>query len=391
MNNLINPCRSSTLISYICISLAILLSNCTTDKYSPEINSTIDVLKQSYAPDRRTDRFDVEISQVGATYILSGQTTSIEARDQLINKLDSLSIPFKDRIITLPDSSVGLATWGVVHLSVCNIRSEPKHSGELATQEVMGTVLRVLSKKGEWYLVQTPNRYLGWLDHGGLITMTDNEINHWNSQTKRVSYQPTGWVYQLPDVSSPTVSDLVAGSVVIEKGVKGKFAAVELPDGRSGYIATQNSLVLNRGNEVDLVESAKRFLGVPYLWGGTSAKGFDCSGFTKTIYSLHGYLIPRDASQQVRVGKQIKTDKSWSNLIPGDLLFFGSYRADGSERITHVAIYMGGGKIIHAAGRVKIESLNPSDPDFANDRYDTFIKAKRMVEEGTGQAGVIQF
>ena len=307
----------------------------------------------------------------------------------MITYLENTGIKFVNKIVTFPDSSVGNEPWGVVHLSVCNIRSEAKHSAELATQEVMGVTLKVLSRKGEWYLVQTPNRYLGWLDHGGFLRLTDSQMNSWNEQAKRISLVPSSWIYDKPDTEGNVVSDIVAGGLVIDKQSQvGNFALVELPDGRSGYLSNENSLVIANTSGVDLVQTAKKFLGVPYLWGGTSAKGFDCSGYTKTIFNLHGYLLPRDASQQVRVGKLIETDKSWKNLLPGDLLFFGRYREDGSERITHVAMYMGNGKIIHAAGRVKIESLNPDDPDFANDRYDTFIKARRMIDGSDAFAGV---
>jgi cell wall-associated NlpC family hydrolase len=363
--------------------ILLLLSSCTNSRQLDDIKSSINQLKKTYAPDRRTDRFDVDVMASGDQYVISGHTTSVKARDLLLQKLDSVGIVYRDDIITYPDSTVGDQTWAVVPLSVCNIRSEPKHSGELATQELMGTVLNVLSRQDEWYLVQTPNRYIGWLDHGGLVPMTESQIIHWKEQTKHIYMLASGWVYEQADVNSPVVSDIVAGATVIDKNnAVGLFSEVELPDGRSGYLLKGNTLVTSPGDTNDLVATARHFMGVPYLWGGTSSKGFDCSGFSKTIYALHGFLLPRDASQQVRVGILIETDKTWKNLIPGDLLFFGHYREDGSERITHVAMYMGDGKIIHAAGRVKIESLNPKDPDFANDRYDTFIKAKRMVKDG---------
>lgn len=376
------------IVSVILLSFLLVFS-CQTDKYSAFISSRVDQLQKIFAPDRRTDRFDITVDYQNEAYVLTGQTTSIEARDALIKSLDSANINYRNLISTYPDSSAGVETWGVVRISVCNIRSEPRHSAELATQELMGTVLRVLSKKGEWFLVQTPNRYLGWLDHGGFIALTESEVNHWKNLPKRVFHQPSGWIYEEPDMNAFVVSDITAGGIVHEKSRSGKFSSVELPDGRSGFMLTANSLDLDGGYPEELVHTAQKFLGVPYLWGGTSSKGFDCSGYTKTIFALHGFLLPRDASQQVRVGEHIETDKTWKNLIAGDLLFFGSYRDDGSERITHVAMYLGNNKIIHAAGRVKIESLNPEDPDFANDRYDSFIRARRMVSNGLAATGVL--
>ncbi len=371
------------------VMFVFLLLACTTNEDVKKIDTAIEAVKLKFAPDRRTARFDVQATQKGDIVILTGQSTSIQACDQLMQSLGNTNLIINDQIVTFPDSSVGDEKYGVVHLSVCNIRSEPKHSAELATQEVMGTKLKILSQKGEWYLVQTPNKYLGWLDNGGLVRMNDTQLNHWNDQDKMIYLLPHGWVYNEPNDRSEVVSDVVAGATLINAEKKaGAYAHIILPDGRKGYIINENVLSLSPGTGQGLVETAKKFLGVPYLWGGTSAKGFDCSGFTKTVFALHDFLLPRDASQQVHVGKLIETDKTWKNLLPGDLLFFGNYRDDGSERITHVAIYLGEGKIIHATGRVKIESLNPNDESFAKKRYETFMRAKRMIENGLPFKGV---
>ena len=101
--------------------------------------------------------------------------------------------------------------------------------------------------------------------------------------------------------------------------------------------------------------------------------------------------MPRDASQQVHVGELVETDTAtWSNLVPGDLLYFGRHASpDKKERITHVAMYLGEGRIIHASGMVKIESLYRRDPGFVEDRVKTFIRARRIIgQEGTN--GVVR-
>jgi cell wall-associated NlpC family hydrolase len=137
-----------------------------------------------------------------------------------------------------------------------------------------------------------------------------------------------------------------------------------------------------------IIRTSMQMLGRPYLWGGTSGKAMDCSGFTKTVFYLNGLELPRDASQQVRVGLDVESDQSLKNLKRGDFLFFGSPSTpDKKERITHVAIYMGDGKIIHASDRVQIESLRPEDPDFAPERLSTLVRARRMLE-GIGENGV---
>jgi cell wall-associated NlpC family hydrolase len=122
-------------------------------------------------------------------------------------------------------------------------------------------------------------------------------------------------------------------------------------------------------------------MGLPYLWGGTSWKGVDCSGFTRTIYLMNGMLLPRDASQQVHVGKQVDTSADYGNLQPGDLLFFGRPATDlSNERAVHVGMWLGNGQFIHSSGMVRISSFNPSDENFDAYNLNRFLRAKRMIE-----------
>ncbi|MFN3695516.1 MAG: C40 family peptidase, partial [Ignavibacterium sp.] len=164
------------------------------------------------------------------------------------------------------------------------------------------------------------------------------------------------------------------------------FYFVEFPDKRTAYVQKSESekfdkwySSLNPSGE-SILNTAYRFMGVPYLWGGTSSKGMDCSGFTKTVYFLNGIILPRDASQQVHTGELVDVKNGWENLEAGDLLFFGS-KANGErkERITHVAIYIGDGDFIHAAGRVRINSFNKAKPYYSEYRDNAFIRAKRIL------------
>jgi cell wall-associated NlpC family hydrolase len=107
----------------------------------------------------------------------------------------------------------------------------------------------------------------------------------------------------------------------------------------------------------------------------------DCSGFTKTVYFLNGILLPRDANQQARVGMPVATTAEMTELQPGDLLFFGT-RANGEkpERVTHVAISLGGKRFIHSSGFVRVNSLSPADTDFSDFRLSGFLGATRVID-----------
>jgi cell wall-associated NlpC family hydrolase len=97
-----------------------------------------------------------------------------------------------------------------------------------------------------------------------------------------------------------------------------------------------------------------RFIGIPYLWGGTTPRGFDCSGLVQRIYRLHGVSLPRDSDQQARRGR-LKPAGSYETLRTGDLLFFGKSDA----QITHVGMYLADGLFLHAYGHVRVGSLDP--------------------------------
>jgi len=133
-------------------------------------------------------------------------------------------------------------------------------------------------------------------------------------------------------------------------------------------------------NSESILRVAKSYLGRPYLWGGTSGNGMDCSGFTKTVLFQNGWLLPRDASQQVLVGMPIETDTTLKNILPGDFLFFGRKANDQqTEKVTHVAIYLGEGEIIHSSGYIRIQSLKRGDSTFTEQRLRSLLKATRPL------------
>lgn len=136
---------------------------------------------------------------------------------------------------------------------------------------------------------------------------------------------------------------------------------------------------------------ALTFLGLPYLWGGSSTKAVDCSGFVRAVYFMNGIILRRDASLQALHGQTIDIQSGFSNLRKGDLLFFGS-KDKLKSYITHVAIYIGDSEYINSSGRVMIDSFDSSCTNFNSDRINSLITVKRIigVENDSGIVPVIK-
>jgi len=123
-------------------------------------------------------------------------------------------------------------------------------------------------------------------------------------------------------------------------------------------------------------------LGVPYLWGGTSTKGNDCSGFTKIVYLMNGYIIPRDASQQVNAGKIVDENLKFEGLEKGDLMFFGTPATDNKKmRVTHVGIWLGNnkGEFIHSSSNVHLSSINENEKNYDGFNKNRYLGSRRYL------------
>ncbi|MBC3538241.1 C40 family peptidase [Rufibacter sediminis] len=377
------------------------LTACSSSKPSPEVVASaqavaspaptahtphIEAVRQQFAPDKRVALFAVKTNGL----VLTGETNMTEAKKALLDRLQAAGISYQDSIQVLPQAELKGNHLAVVTLSVANLRSEPKHPAELATQATMGTPLRVWKQNDGWYLVQTPDKYLAWVDGAGIKLMNETTFAAWQQGEKLLYTHPYGFAYAAPNAQGATVSDLVYGDVMVLKSQSKGFHEVSFPDGRTAFVPSaevqkySDWTATRKPTEQNLVETSKRLLGLPYLWGGTSFKGVDCSGFTKTVYFMNGLVLPRDASQQVHVGELIDTKDGFQNLRPGDLLFFGSPAKEGkSERIIHVGMWIGNNEFIHSAGRVRINSMDPIAPNHDAYELKRFLRAKRISPEAT--------
>jgi cell wall-associated NlpC family hydrolase len=274
--------------------------------------------------------------------------------------------------------------YGVVTESVINIKITPSYASEMTTQALMGMPVHVLESAHGWLKIVTPEGYQGWTTDEGVKILSDAENLAYAKAEKVIVTDYFTLIRNQASPSAQVVSDVVWGDLLLKTGESANYYSVQTPDGRAAYIAKNQSvpfaqwLATRRPTADNIIATAKLFIGFPYVWGGTSIKGIDCSGFTKTTYYLNGVILLRDASQQARTGESVDISGGLQNLKPADLLFFGS-KKDGKERVSHVGIYIGNGQFIHSSGKVHISSLVPGAAEYDQYNAKRLLKAKRIL------------
>ncbi|MFT3739378.1 MAG: NlpC/P60 family protein [Breznakibacter sp.] len=348
----------------------------------------LQTLQKHLVPDKREAILHIELGDtLSPKVVVKGETDLPGAKSAIIRLLTEKGIAVVDSIRLLPDISLGEKVWALASLSVSNLRALPDHAAELVSQELMGTPLKVLDVEDNWYHVQTPENYIGWMDAGGLQLIDANELYRWKKAERYVFYELYGQVLDSPRRGADVVCDLVLGDLVETETSIGGFLKVKLPDGRIGYVRKKQCLswdawVRAQPNAESLLFIARQMMGMPYLWGGTSCKAADCSGFVKTVFFSQSIIVARDASQQARYGENIALGHM-TGLKPGDLLFFGA----SDKRITHVGIYLEDSYFIHASGRVHIGSLDPGNPEYVDTRHHV---STRRILNSVGSEGIVR-
>ncbi|MBG7613604.1 C40 family peptidase [Polaribacter sp. BAL334] len=374
----------------VCLILIVFMS-CKNDVQTiQELEKVTLAIKQEFAPDKRVELFDIKFVQKNNLFSIEGETTSKNALRILIDSLQKTNLKFENNVRILPDSVVGNFQFAVAKNSAINIRSEASHSAELGTQGLLGMSLKVLDKNGDFYRIQTPDNYISWVDKGGIQLMNETEINQWNASKKVLFTALFGFVYAQKDFEKSIISDISLGGMLQYIAEDAQFYQVKYPDNRMGFIKKSDAVLYDSWLEnwiptkESIEEIAKKMEGFPYLWGGTSAKGMDCSGFTKMVYLMNGFVIPRDASQQINAGKRVDEQLNFSDLEKGDLLFFGKKATENSkQKVTHVGIWLGNDKqeFIHASGNVHISSMDKTQPHFDEMNKNRYLGSKRYLGE----------
>lgn len=351
--------------------------------------AVVDVLKEvkaEYAPDTRVAVWSVMAKTVDGVEVLTGDVDNQSAKSDILARLDKLNIKFEDKIKILPEATVK-GPWALVSISVACVRGAAASGAELTSQAIMGTPVRVLKSEDGMSMVQTPDEYIGYVTDNSLKFISEEEFYSWKKADRLVVTELETSMYEKPKVDNQTiVSDLLLGNILVKKGEKGKYYKVATPDGREGFVLKKHAAALeewaNQTYDFKTIEkNARKMMGRPYLWGGMSAKMADCSGFVRTSYFSNGIILQRDASQQALTGKKVDCAAWRTEAEPGDLIFIGST----SGKVTHVAMYVGGGKYIHSSGRVKVNSMDPKADDYLDYH---FISMSRINNE-VGTKGIV--
>ena len=335
-------------------------------------------LQKQLVTDKRVAILEIEIKDTLRPVItVSGETSLADAKQQIVSFLNNRKISFTDSIRVLPDAAAGEKTWALVTLSVSNLRAKPDDAAEMVSQVLLGTPLKILDYKNKWYRIQTPDQYIGWMDAAGLQPLSLIEFENLKNSKRVVFNRISGFVTDAPKKDAGIVSDVVLGDLFEVEATVKKYLKIRFPDGRTGFVRKTDCTSFeewsNSETDIDaLLSLARKMTGFPYLWGGTSTKGMDCSGFVKTVFYSQGIILARDASQQAKYGEAVDISNR-NNLQTGDLLFFGR----SAQRITHVGIYLGNGYFIHSSGKIHISSINPDDPKYVPER--NFVAARRIL------------
>ena len=238
-------------------------------------------------------------------------------------------------------------TAAVVLPPVVNLYERPDETAPVVSQAILGAPVAVLESRGAWALVETNDRYRGWARARALRPVAQGRGRHPARGAAVEIGNLLANIYREPDVTSASpiaVAPMLARLEIVEE--TREWIRARLPDGREGWLQKGDARPVASGpgrlDPQSVAATALMFLGLPYLWGGTSPFGLDCSGLAQLAYRAHGFLLPRDADLQYADSRLAIVRRE--AIGAGDLVFFGP----GADSITHVGIALGSDAFVSA-------------------------------------------
>jgi cell wall-associated NlpC family hydrolase len=354
-------------------SLAASLVVCLSAVAAPA-GDLLTQVKARFAADPRITVFDVKATPAAGGFTLRGRVLTATQRDAVVEAFIADGKTVTDQIEVFPFAEAGQQPYAVAATPLLNIRGEGKHASELVTQALMGRTMKLIRHEGNWWQVQLDDDgYIGWAEERSLVRLDASAYQKWRTAKKAMVSQPTTDLLSAPSGAAPVAVKLYWTTSLPVIGRKGTFTQIQLPKGGPAFAidGAMKPVPAKAGKTAlpQIINAAKRLMGAPYLWGGTSPLMCDCSGLTQQVYALYGYQLPRDADQQQEA---LQAVASRSQLRPGDLLFWPG----------HTGLYLGDGSYIHSSprnGGVAVNSFNPKSPLYQADLDQSYKGAGRVI------------